>query len=124
MKLKSYNKQNTITVNAPKIAFRAKGLIVFNKSACDMLNIKNGDTVEIAQDQEKPKDWFISLSAGKEGFVLSPLKGDNLKFNCRVLCDDVWESLGFDRTISMLISKDKVQIGNIKYHAIITRSAK
>lgn len=124
MKLKTYNKENTIVTDSPKISFRTKGIITLNKAASDLLEISFDDTIEICQDQDSPRDWYINHNAGKTGFILRPTKNKGVYFSCKQLSEAVLESLGFDKTISMLISKEKVQIGSLKYHPIITRSAK
>jgi len=124
MKLKSFNRENTLSTSGPKISIRKSGTIIINRDAVILTQLPLGGYIEIAQDQDSPKDWFININAGKEGFILRQTKYDALTFNAKQLSDKILDSIGFDHSASMIIGSEIITVGNHKYLPIITKSAK
>ena len=59
MKLKIFTPSNTpdLTKGAASINITQKGIITFTKPAVELLGLKVGDKVALAQDEASPKDW-------------------------------------------------------------------
>lgn len=102
MKLKIYNPENagqSGKSSKPSIAFSKNGLISFNKAAVAELNLKPGDQVELAEDEENEGDWYFKIVMGG-GFVLKEYKQDGrLNFNSAKLVLCITEPLGVEKAL-------------------------
>lgn len=133
MKLKIYTPENlpsngggNMRNQKPSILFNQKpGGTSFNGALVEMLKLKHGDCVQICQDEDSPKDWYILLS--ESGFVLNKPKdgGKYLFFNSIPLGRKVLESLKVEnQSARMIVVNEPVEIDNLTYYPIITASAK
>jgi hypothetical protein len=74
MKLKVFNTTNITSISnrdkKPFIQVNNKvGIFNINNSAADLLDLKDGDMVQLLQDEENPEDWFIE-KVKEDGFVV------------------------------------------------------
>lgn len=74
MKLTTFNndtmpKQAADRVGLPRVRFQKGGLIVFNRTACRLMNLTAGKKIAFSQDEENPEDWYFHLD-DKNGFQL------------------------------------------------------
>ena len=132
MKLKSYDKTNTIVKGydvTPKISFNAKtGVIRISAMAAKKIGLKVGDTVALAQDEDKPADWYLYVS--DKGFTIKNSGKDNtaLKFGCKEVAHDVVRSSNepnaMTNTLTMILSTDPVEIDGQVYYPIATKTAR
>ncbi|MBA7536796.1 hypothetical protein ES705_29061 [subsurface metagenome] len=73
MKLKKFDLANTINLRTDIPLLRINvihGTFGFNKSAVELLKLQSGDKLNILQDQEKRKDWYIKKTNSKDGFPI------------------------------------------------------
>jgi hypothetical protein len=130
MKLKIYSTENCegLRIGKPTIRINAKnGFISFSKAACDILEIKHGDYVIFNQDEERPKDWYISKTKGETGFkvrsknVSGKCLGSDAKFNCSALTKAITKSLKIEGlSIGFMIACEPVENIEPKMFAILT----
>lgn len=123
MKLKIYNPDNAGAAGRsakPNIAFSANGLIAFNKAAVQALNLKEGDLVEFAEDEENDGDWYFKI-VPEGGFSLKAYKDDGrLCFNSSKIVMFITEPLGLTKALCP-IAKEATDQG---YYAILTAGIK
>lgn len=78
------------------MAFGKNGLITFNDPACKLAGIKSGDKVTIAQDGDKPENWYF-FKDPQHGFeVRSGYKERGALFNHIALCKAFLEAMEKD----------------------------
>ncbi len=73
MKLKKFDLENTrsLRMEIPLVRINIiLGTFGFNKSAVELLKLQSGDKLDILQDQERRKDWYISKTNSKDGFPI------------------------------------------------------
>lgn len=107
-----YNKQ-------PRISFLKTGLVILNEAAVHGLNLKSGDKIDLVQDEDRPKDWYLRIR--ETGFILRPKDTKHkaiLKFASIVLVKKIQSSLGIDHTFSVPVAIKPSQ----DMYAIITSS--
>lgn len=85
IKLKRFNKQHKVKSMYSKDALLSitlvNGSIRLNMTAANWLGVTHGDRVELLQDTEKPKNWYIHKS--DVGFELKPKSNDPHGFYIR-----------------------------------------
>lgn len=65
MKLNYFSEQTLPKLNVggksgtPKVSFNKSGTISFNGKACELLSLKTGDKVTLAQDEDEPGNWYF-----------------------------------------------------------------
>lgn len=127
MKLEFYNKEN---VKAPKkrtspptIRFdRINGTISITGSAAKIIGLIPGGMVQIAQDVENPKNWY--LSRGETGFVFNKKDlGQYLTTNNCEMARKVLDSVGFEGRSAVMLIGENVYFDEQELWAIITSSA-
>src|SRR5690606_19802427 len=86
--------------------FGKNGAIIVNKTAVELLKVKAGDKVEISQDEEEPKNWYISATNEESGFVLRERKDDSLTFNSSSVCKDIMQSFDLEGGVSFRVASE------------------
>jgi hypothetical protein len=127
MKLKLFKPTDLEAVVYGKvgITLRTDGVFSFSVALTELMGLKADDKVLIAQDEEKPLDWYILKH--EEGFILrhpgKEKKG--VSFSNKRLRKIILEAVLFeDKTCSFLVAKEPTEIDGVKYWAIITKSVK
>ena len=123
-KLKRFNYLNSskIKIGKATIRFYEQGQISLSMSAVKMMNLKNGDRIEILQDQNEPNDWYITKS--KDGFQLRKQSGTkgyvfNNKYTSRIFI----KSFGKDRkSLGCMIGTEPEEYKGEILWSIITSS--
>ncbi|MFA5649552.1 MAG: hypothetical protein WC914_00200 [Proteiniphilum sp.] len=100
MKLKKFNEENTPRTRRcdPTIRFvRKTGLISISAEAGRILGMNSGDArLEFFQNEEVPKDWYISLTHDQQGFQFRS-KGRLYLLNSVSMSRNILDSLKTDR---------------------------
>ena len=128
MNLKVYNRENFGSVNLaadPRIYFQHNGPIRISIKAASILNLKPGDKVEVCQDADRPKDWYIFKTKNAAGFNLGNdgQKGA-LKFFCKRLVIDFLTSINAEKSSSFRIANVPIDHEGIKIYAILKSTMK
>jgi len=76
MKLQKFNRANTQTRvdGKPSVRINRSGTFAFNKSAADVLGFKPGSKVNLLQDVDRPRDWYIQLTTDEDGLKVRKYK--------------------------------------------------
>jgi hypothetical protein len=77
MKLTIYNKKNSIISRSnqhPSISINQKGHIVFNKESISLIELKDGDLLELCQNEDEKTDFYLSKTDSQDGFKLTNKK--------------------------------------------------
>lgn len=101
-----------------RISFTPKGKISFSMSACERMALKKGDTVSLAQDDEKPERWFFYKD--KAGFVLEPIAKGGLTFYHPELAKtfiDAWD-LDATKTQKAILMPEPTKVKTCEYWQI------
>ncbi len=89
-----------------KVAFGKGGTIHFNQPACELIDIKAGDKVTVAQDEDEPENWYVFKDT-EHGFeVRAGYDGKGCLFNHAKLVIAFLEAIDkpVDKTIGFLIA--------------------
>jgi len=72
MKLKKYNRRNVLgRLSAyPTLAVSKSGIIRVNSRAMVCFGLTVGSKINIVNDQESPRDWYVELTDEPDGLVL------------------------------------------------------
>lgn len=126
MKLKSFNPE-TLPVSSkgkPAMYINSKaGMFHISATAAEKLELKEGDSIELHQDEEQPQDWYLSKT--KKGFGLrNKKKGSDeqgLNFNNTALAKLIFESVGYKaQTGRVLFGAEPTVIKSVAYWPVIT----
>lgn len=131
MNLKRYNSTNvkTIRFGKPTIRFNKQGQISFSSAIITAMGLKSGDKIELIQDEEKPKDWYVVKCKNDIGFPLREYKSSNaLLTNSSGLVKTFMKSLepqisNTTKSIGCLVAIIPTIVEKEKLFAIITKSA-
>jgi hypothetical protein len=102
----------------PKLSMLKSGLITLNYALQDLMGIKEGDKISLAQDDDA--QWFIYKD--KEGFDLRwHTDKKSMCFNHNNLKHLFYESIGRDQTVSsrFLIAGQPTVFDKVKYWGIL-----
>lgn len=96
------------------------------------MEVGNGSLVNLANDEDNPKDWYLCRTGDKNGFVLkedrrkrkgNDCKNGNLlygaRFSCRFLCNKILDVAKMERAAVFMVSKTPVEANGTKYYKII-----
>ncbi len=128
MKLKSYNPE-TLPVSSkgkPAMYLNSKaGILHISAAAAEKLGLKEGDFIELSQDEDEPQDWYLSKT--KKGFGLRNKKKGSaeqgLIFSNKALTKLIFESVEYDQKSGRcLFGAEPVTLKNVDYWPIITAS--
>jgi hypothetical protein len=78
----------------PRVAFSKSGTITFNPAAGQLMGLKGGDKVTLAQDEEDPRNWYF-FKDPQHGFELRPgYKDKGSMFNHKVMVQALLQAFG------------------------------
>lgn len=111
MKLKYYTEQTLPKQMGggmraiPRVTFGAKGAIAFNKEAANLMILKKGDRLSLAQDEEDPENWYF-FKDKIHGFEIRENKANGWVFNHSTLIKQLLDSRGLEegKTVKALIA--------------------
>ena len=110
---------------APMISVSKNGVMRINQPAVIQFSASEGQKLNIYQDEDSPKDWYIKFE--DDGLILrkKESQGKGLLFQSSSIARDMIKSLGFETRFSAQIAKNKMIAPNVEgFYAIITSSAK
>lgn len=109
MKLKVYDKNAQQRIQKPRVTFSPKANSVrFNSHAVTLMDVKAGDTIAIAADEENPEDWYI-LKNTENGIPLCTTKNNELCFNCKNMINDFFNTFLVRQAIALPIAKQPIE---------------
>jgi len=127
MKFKVYNITNSKSFMPGKSTLRVNeraGLFTFSKTAGELMGFSEGCRIEICQDEDSPKDFFVFKSASPDAFLIR-IKEHSPSFNCvklaTLLLDEGEEKkhiVNLGRSITFQIGLAQIIDDDI-YHPII-----
>ncbi len=132
MKLQIFNAENSLHIRKKEtkamvgISFKT-GLITLNPPAVNALNLKKGDLIAMAYDEDS-NDWLLFKDA--KGFDLRFANGKkdttSLVFNCSKIANSIMEQLENPsiRSGKMQLAIEPVQVDGINYYTVIFSSFK
>lgn len=121
MKLKIHTPADHIAVSPklPVISFNpTSGRVSFSQSAIEGLALKNGDKIVLIQDEDRPKDWY--LSKDDKGFTLQESAGTLAILN-KSLSKEVTDSLGVDGTAKIPVAIQHQDVDGKRLFALLTK---
>lgn len=128
MNLKTFNQETLPTSSKSKAGMYINtkaGMFHISKAGAEKLGLKDGDLVELHQNEDDKAEWFISKS--KKGFSLrNKQKGSDengLIFNNTVLAKIIFESIECKNQAGRcLFGSEPQKIKGVEYWPVITAS--
>lgn len=113
----------SVTERTPHIRVSKTGLVSINIGLSQLLNLKKGDALELIQDEDHPKDWFIAKSV--KGFKVWTKDDKAFALNNVFMSKTFLKSLNIPGSgASFPVSSDPIKEGNYDLYAIITANPK
>lgn len=110
---------------APSVTFQNKGAIRLNAAAADLIGVKAGDKIAIAQDEENPADWYVF--AHPEGYELRLFSDKkSLGFNNTPLKNTFYECFSIDaetKGVRLLLAGQPTKVGKDTYWGLLSPTA-
>lgn len=103
------------------VSINKAGVFHFSKDFIQENGFKENDLIDFLQDEERPKDWYITKSATGQSRLRASGKLGGLMVNCSFMAKKIKTSIDFDvdKTLNVPIgSKDQVDAMDI--YPIIT----
>jgi len=131
MKIKIHDRGQCLAPGVPAITFTKYGTILLNEATNNLLDLDPGDSVFIMQDEDNPRDFYISKSEDPDhpkGIKLrrfANMKG-GLQSSFKELCRLINRTNGHleKSTVKYQISKEPIQENGYTMFPIITRGGK
>ena len=83
---------NAGRITTPSVRFAKNGVVSFNKTSIQLLDLNEGDCIEFGQSERHAKDWFVRKS--QSGYKLRKLDSGQFIANCSAVCAAFKLSLG------------------------------
>lgn len=131
MNLKEYNPINSKPVATPRahpasLRIDTKtGRFIFNKTASELIGLKDKCQIVILQDEQEPEDWYLEI-VKVSGFVIrNRERQSEYVFNNTVIARMIADSVGYTaRNGRMLIAGKPTKIGDRLLWGILTINLK
>jgi hypothetical protein len=102
------------------------GVLVINKKALTQMELVENNCISIAQDKQRPKDWYIFRDA--DGLPIKKKSGttESLGIASSFICSEIKTSLGLDKkkSYSFKLAAAPTEINGKSYWALITSTVK
>ena len=98
---------------------RKTGVITFSGEMVKCLELKTGDRIIVANDQEDKKGWYICKTNSEAGFVVTG-KDKALLIRNSFVAGLLLSSVKIEKSASFLVAKEPVEIEGEKYYQLIT----
>lgn len=126
MKLVVYNKMNALPLGQKSkertIRFnQSNGVIYISRFLAKEMELKDGDKIIFANDEESKKDWFIGKTNDEYGFVLHSSKA-GVRVQSKFICNSVLNATKTDCNATFLVAKEATEYNGNKFFKIITSS--
>lgn len=112
---------------SPALKFNSSGIFTINTSLAETLKLSEGDNIDFFQDQEKPKEWYITVSKDFGCPVTFSKSKEYVirKFQKKRLYEFVRKSFGIaEKNGTFLIGTPKEFEGNIYYPLLLKKIMK
>lgn len=122
MKLIIYNIENSkISRPGERICRvnRGTGVFTFSGELAKCMELKTGDRVIVANDQEDKKGWYICKTNSEGGFVVTG-KDKALLIRNSLVAGLLLGSIKVEKSAGFLVAKEPVVIEGEKYYQLIT----
>lgn len=128
MKLKTfnaYNMQKGAKNFRPFITLNIKsGVITVNRGAAELMGIKQGDGVQLHQDEDDPESWYIEKTKNG-GFNLRHNKSKTtLMFNNCSLVREIFQSMEYHANKTKISIGEEITVGKQTIFTLITAPLK
>lgn len=123
MKLVIYNTANSRTaedrIGRQSIRFNSvNGNMYLSLHLTKDLNVKPGDRLEFARDEDDPKAWFLRKTTDKQGFPLQS-NGGGIRLHNKFVCQTVLDTVKIKGSAVFFVSKDPVQTEQGVFYKIL-----
>lgn len=123
MKLVIYNTANSRTaedrIGRRSIRFNSvNGNMYLSLHLTKDLNVKPGDRLEFARDEDDPKAWFLRKTTDKQGFPLQ-FNGGGIRLHNKFVCQTVLDTVKIKGSAVFFVSKDPVQTEQGVFYKIL-----
>lgn len=123
MKLVIYNTENSRTdenrIGRRSIRFNSvNGNMYLSLQLSKDLNIKPGDRLEFARDEDNPKEWFLHKTTDKLGFPLQS-NGGGLRLHNKFICQTILDAVKIKGSAVFFVSKDPVQAEQGAFYKVL-----
>jgi bifunctional DNA-binding transcriptional regulator/antitoxin component of YhaV-PrlF toxin-antitoxin module len=125
MKLKTFNTlMSARNLRTAKVTVSKTGLISLNAAAAETVGLKPGDKLEIVQDEDSPKDWYIKAKSSEDGFEVRDYKNGAVAFNSVPLTQTIRQSLAKEGSLFIPVALEPVDLEGDKYFSLLTSAVK
>lgn len=123
MKLIIFNKKTQSQRNSePSVRFTKSGSIYLNKGAMALMQLQAGNSVSLAQDEERKKDWYIFRDA--DGLIIRSgnKKGESFLISNASAAIELKKALGLDpkKNFSVKLATVATEDEGKSYFALLT----
>jgi hypothetical protein len=131
MKIKVFNRTNSQLVREGQVTIRMNtktGMISFSKATCMNIGLKDNSKVLFIQDEDNPKDWYITPTKLEDGLVCKYRMKEDQHYETTTvqsthICREIAAACNISVTsFSFLIAKVPIETNNMRMFAIITKS--
>lgn len=122
MKLIIYNVENSKTDRSGERLCRVNrktGVITFSSEMVKCLELKAGDRILVANDQEDKKGWYICKTDNEAGFIVTG-KDKTLLIRNTFVAGLLLNSVKIEKSASFLVAKEPVQNEGENYYQLMT----
>lgn len=109
----------------PRVAFNKSGTINFNGSACALMEIKPGDKVTLAQDEDDPYNWYFFKDTNHGFPVRAGYDKKGCLFNHSTMVKQMMSAINYDTEVThnfIIAGVPTVMKGDkVKYWGIIVK---
>lgn len=106
----------------PFLTISPKGNFTLSRRACELLNLKPGSKLSLAQDKDSPKDWYL-LPNATEGYIVRGKKatGENLTFTAIRLAATIYKSWNVvPDTVRLPVVAEPQEVNGQQVYTLIT----
>lgn len=124
MKLKTYNKTNTLTKDrgTPAISITHTGVFRVSTVLAEEMKLQEGDQVALAQDEDEPKDWYLH-KVKADGFPIH-ISGGGHVFSALGITRQMMELIEFKHKTGRMIVGEKITHDKVQMWPLILSSLK
>lgn len=122
MKLIIYSKENARSGKIGERTCRVNketGLITLSREAVKQYELREGDRILLANDEENKKDWFFCKTTDETGFALKDNKG-TFQFRNAFLAELLLNSLKIAKSAVFFIEKEPEVVDGTDFYPLMT----
>lgn len=126
MKLIKFDMTNSSSkrINKCFIRFIANGVISISRGFVEIAELKAGDKISVAQDEDDPQAWFL-IFGDINGFPCREQKGGVVEFSSSFTVKQLMESFSINaKSVSFDLASQKIENDDgLEMYAILTATA-